>query len=97
MTKAETLDISVEDFLKTNKKGIYFGFTHKNSKEFLNNKIDIEPNPLDNAQSCKEIFKWWLSRWGIQRYDHLKKTNRLKSYDQCIYDIKTQIKNNEMI
>jgi hypothetical protein len=85
------LNISVEDFLKTNKKGIYFGFTHKHSKDFLQGKISNEPNCIDNAKSMQEIYNWWLNRWAKQRYSYLESTNKCKSYEECIQDIKNQI------
>jgi hypothetical protein len=85
------LNIPVEDFLKSNKKGIYFGYTHKNSKDFLNGKLNDEPNSLEHAKTIKEIYYWWLERWGKQRFEHLKNTNRVKTYDECMKDITAQI------
>lgn len=85
------LDIPIEDFLKGCKKGIYFGFTHKNSQDFLQGKNDIEPNPIETAQPAQEIYNWWLQRWGQQRYSHLKNTNRVKKYEDCVKDIMTQL------
>jgi hypothetical protein len=85
------LNISVEDFLKTNKKGIYFGFTHKDSKDFLQGNISDEPNCIKNAKSIQEIYNWWLNRWAKQRYNYLEKTNRVKTIEQSINEIKEQI------
>lgn len=92
----KNLGLSIEDFLKTNKKGIYFGFTHKNSKEFLNSNLEIEPNPLPESKSIKEIYNIWLERWGKQRFEHLTKTKRVKSYKDCMSDIIKQINDNEI-
>jgi hypothetical protein len=84
------LNIPVEDFLKTNKKGVYFGYTHEDSKKFLKGQIYGEPNCIDEAKSIQEIYNWWLNRWAKQRYNHLHNTHRLKTYDQSICDIKEQ-------
>lgn len=85
------LNISVEDFLKSNKKGIYFGFTHPDSKDFLTGKIDTEPNTIEGSKTAQEIYEWWVQRWGTQRYEHLSKTGRLKTYEECVEDINSQL------
>lgn len=85
-------DLPVEDFLKTHQKGIYFGYTHKDSKQFLNNEIECPPNSIDAAPSLYHIFNEWLQRWAIKRDMHLHKTNRVKSFDECKSDIMNQLK-----
>jgi hypothetical protein len=92
ITKAfKRLKIPVEDFLKSNHKGIYFGYTHKDSKPFLQGKTFIEPNSVDSADNISEIYTWWLNRWAKNRYNHLYEHNRLKKYDDCVRVIKEQI------
>lgn len=85
------LNIPFEDFLQTTKKGIYFGFTSKESKLFLQGKTYIEPNPIEFTKNINEIYTWWVNRWALQRFNHLEETNRLKNYNQCIKDITEQI------
>lgn len=84
------LNIPREEYLTSNKKGVYFGYTHKNSKEYLCGNIHNEPNPINSAQTSDEIFKWWVNRWGNNRNNHLRKTNRLKKYEDCIKEITIQ-------
>ncbi len=57
------------------KRGVYIGFTSKNSVNFLNNKID---NFNIEKKSVNDICEWWKNRWAKQRYEHLKKNNRLR-------------------
>lgn len=73
------LGLSKEDLLRSNKKGIYFGFTHPLSQAFILNEIKEIPEVRKDAKSANDIFKWWLNRWAIQRFEHLKSTNRLKT------------------
>ena len=76
----DKLNISKEDFLKSNEKGIYFGFTQKNAHEYLNGTSNVVPD-IDNTQTknTNEIFNWWTNRWAIQRFNNLKKNNLLKN------------------
>lgn len=70
------LNISKEDLLNSNKKGIYFGYTCKDSSQFLNGITDICPNlcKYENINTAEQIYQWWLNRWAIQRFTHLHKT-----------------------
>jgi len=74
----DLLNIPKEDILTDNKKGIYFGFTSKNSKEYLQGKLEKQPNPIFESKNIDEIYNWWLERWAIQRYNNLEKNNRLQ-------------------
>ena len=40
----DKLEISKDEFLKSNKKGIYFGYTCYDSKDYLNNTTNITTN-----------------------------------------------------
>lgn len=59
-------------------RGVYVGFTGKNSKEFLCQQTkefsydDAIVRPVD------AIVEWWRQRWALQRYRHLVATNTLK-------------------
>jgi len=76
----DTLNIPKEDILTSNPKGIYFGFTHPNSKDYLTGKTNIIPDFSNNKiNTATEIFNWWIDRWATQRYQNLIKTNRLKN------------------
>jgi len=87
------LNISKEDYCKSNKKGVYFGYTHKNSCSFLNCTTDIEPDPITTAPTIDDIYLWWRKRWAHQRYKHLQKTQRLKHQDDIISKISSVIGN----
>jgi hypothetical protein len=66
------LDINIEN---AHKRGIYIGFTSKDSKEFLQNKTDMfEPNIISLDDTCK----WWKERWAKQRFQHLSKEGKLR-------------------
>jgi len=94
ITKAfKQLSIPIEDFLKSCKKGIYFGYTHSNSKQFLHGKLHDEPNSIETAPAVNAIYNWWLTRWAKQRYSHLQKNNRIKKYSECMDEIMQQIQN----
>ena len=73
------LQIPVEDVLKSTPKGIYFGYTTPDAKEFLVSDTTHIPNPIPHAKTCNEIFDWWKKRWAEQRFTHLTKNNKLKS------------------
>lgn len=74
----DKLNISKEDILTANPKGIYFGFTCEKSKNYLCGNIEEIPNPLNSPQkNINEIFKWWINRWAKQRYEHLKLNDKL--------------------
>lgn len=80
----DILNIPKDEFLKSNKKGVYFGYTHTKSKLFLNNSIDTIPNPILETKNIYEIFDWWKNRWATQRYTHLQKNNLLKMEEDSI-------------
>jgi len=71
----QKLDLPLDDFIKDNPKGIYFGFIYSDSKNYLCNKINkIKDHQL---KSTNEIFNEWLNRWAIQRHNYLLLTKRL--------------------
>jgi hypothetical protein len=58
-----------------NQRGVYFGYTGNNGKEFLCNKSNkFKPNL---TKSVDDIGKFWKDRWAFRRYEHLLETNRL--------------------
>jgi len=72
----QKLELPKDEFMKSNPKGIYFGFTYPDSKDFLCDKIDnIKEIKL---KSINEIFDEWLNRWAIQRYNHLISINKIQ-------------------
>ncbi len=77
----DKLNIPKEDILTSNPKGIYFGFTHSNSKKILCGKNTKEISLTDfnknNILSVNETFTWWIDRWATNRFNNLVKTNRL--------------------
>ena len=73
------MNIPIEDVLKSNKKGVYFGYTTPSSKDYLLSKTEDIPDSISYAKSVYEIGEWWKERWAKQRYQHLYKNNKLKS------------------
>lgn len=71
-------DIPIEDLTRGIRKGIYFGFTHANAKEYLCCQKE-EQSPIPSASTIDEITEWWKSRWGLKRLSHLTNTNRIQS------------------
>ena len=61
-----------------NLRGIYFGFTTNQSKDFLNGKMNNFNINLDNIKTFNEIFQEWKNRWAIQRLNNLIINNRFK-------------------
>jgi hypothetical protein len=59
------------------KRGIYFGYTSIDSKDFFNGKKDsfILSSKI---KSFNEITNWWKERWAKQRFTNLLNNNRLK-------------------
>ena len=56
-------------------RGIYFGYTGKNAKEFLCGKTDVfQP---DCIVSIKHIFKYWKQRWAVNRFENLLKIKNI--------------------
>lgn len=79
----DRLNISKEDYLMSNAKGIYFGFTCVNSKEILQSPrnqelFDLE-KPIYNKyiRPASDILAWWIERWATQRFNHLSKERKL--------------------
>lgn len=73
------LKLPREKFLTDNPKGIYFGYTYENSKKILCGKKKTPKNIL--SKPSNEIFNDWYNRWAIQRYNHLKNTDKLKEFE----------------
>lgn len=74
-------------YLQSNGKGIYFGFTCKDSKDFLNgtsNKCPDLNKKKYNIKTAQEIYDEWVDRWANNRFNHLKKTNRFINDDDNI-------------
>lgn len=73
-------DIPIEDLTRGIRKGIYFGYTHSESKKYLcSDQHEIPPNPIEHASTIDEITEWWKHRWALRRVTHLMKTGRMKS------------------
>ena len=72
------LDLNHTEVLTHGKKrGIYFGYTSLDGKDFFNGKIDtFQLN--NNIRPFNDIVKWWKDRWAKQRYNNLFNNNRLK-------------------
>ena len=72
------LDLNHNDVLTHGKKrGIYFGYTSLEGKDFFNGKKDTF-SLNNNVRSFNDIVKWWKDRWSRKRYNHLFTNNRLK-------------------
>ena len=70
------LGLDKEEIMKSNCKGVYFGFTRSDSKDFLcGNSTKINSHIFKTA---KEILDDWYNRWCINRFTHLGETNRIK-------------------
>ena len=66
-------------YLQSNEKGIYFGFTCKNSKDFLNGTTNKCPDLNEkkyNIKTAQEIYNEWIERWSVNRFNNLKKSGR---------------------
>ena len=72
------LDFDYKNLLFHGKKrGIYFGYTSYQSKDFLNGKMnDFLLNK--NINSFNDIVKTWKDRWSRKRLLHLLNENRFK-------------------
>jgi hypothetical protein len=71
----QLLGLNKEDIISSNPKGIYFGFTRPDSKQYLCGAV----NKLNNYKfnTAQELFKDWYNRWAIQRYMHLVYTDKI--------------------
>ena len=78
------LNIDKNEFLKTNEKGIYFGFTSTNAKDILcgNTPIHMCPQYTKYVRPASEVLSWWIERWAIQRYQCLKNKGRFVEGEQ---------------
>jgi len=74
-------------FQHGNQRGIYFGYTHPNSKNLLNtvdetswslDKLSEKGVDFNNMRSAQEIFNWWYQKYAIKRYNHLSSQHRLQ-------------------
>jgi hypothetical protein len=59
------------------KRGIYFGYTSNQSKDFLNGKTN-EFKISNNILPFNNIIENWKNRWAKQRLNHLLLSNRFK-------------------
>jgi len=75
-TILQKLELPKDEFMKSNPKGIYFGFIYPDSKDFLCDKIQNIKE--DKLKSVDEIFNEWLNRWAIQRYNNLISINKIQ-------------------
>ena len=58
-----------------NKRGIYFGYTGKNGKEFLRGaNNEFIPDLLETVEN---ISIYWKTRWAKNRFHHLLQNNKL--------------------
>jgi hypothetical protein len=76
----DELNISKEDILTSNPKGVYFGFTC-DARDFLKRLTDEIPK-ISKQQHINNIFTWWVDKWAVQRFNHLVNTNRLKIHNE---------------
>jgi len=74
----EKLELPKDEFMRSNPKGIYFGFIYSDSKDFLCEKTKTIKDTKLN--SINEIFNEWLDRWAIQRFNNLNNNNKLMEY-----------------
>jgi hypothetical protein len=98
----QKLELPKDEFMKSNPKGIYFGFVYSDSKDYLCNKIDKIKNY--KLKSINEIFNEWLNLNAIKRYTYLLQTNRIQIFEKktsvertkkCLQKIKDKIGNEE--
>jgi len=67
-------------FFTNRERGVYFGFTSKDSKSFLSDMNIKKYNPsLNEFGTVKEITEFWKDRWATQRIRHLNETGRVKN------------------
>ena len=71
------LDIDPDLVLKHGQqRGVYIGFTSKDSIKFLRGEVESFDPKLEDAN---RIIDWWKKRWASPRFQHLKTTGRLDS------------------
>ena len=84
------LNIPKEEVLMSIPKGVYFGYTFHQSKQFL---TDTDTNHLESdnyqfqttqLQTVSEWTSWRLNRWAIRRYTNLESNNLLKKSTEII-------------
>lgn len=76
------LDYNQKEILFHGKKrGIYFGYTSNDSKDFLKGaRNNFELGNI--VKPFNEIFNFWKNRWALRRYKNLITNNRIKiSYE----------------
>ena len=81
------LGLNKNDYMMDNPKGIYFGFTHPQAKDYLCEKID-KLNDV-KLKTSNEIFDEWLNKFALKRYSHLIATNRLNNEEIKLEKIAT--------
>jgi hypothetical protein len=84
------LDLNVNILNHKIERGIYFGYTGTDSKDFLCGKKDSFTPEL---KTTREITDWWKNRWAIQRYNNLKKSHSLQYHIDLLYLRKRMINN----
>jgi len=72
LTVCKQLGFSSKILNHSHQRGIYFGFTHQNSKLFLNGKIGEEELKRIEGRKMEEIVKEWKERWLVKRKERFE-------------------------
>jgi hypothetical protein len=91
---ARDLGLNPEKILKhKHQRGIYFGYTCQNSREFLCGRIEEKELVPISHRSFGEILEHWKQRWFVKRIDRISEIEskrRIPEYDVILNHDKNQ-------
>lgn len=70
-------EIKITDYAHGYERGTYYACPYKNTRDFLCSKIEENKLELNPIYTEKFMVDWWKAK-AINRYQNLKKENRLK-------------------
>lgn len=85
------LGLSRKDYMSDIPKGVYFGFSHHQSKDFLTE--NIEELEETKANDINIIFNDWINKFALKRYANLQSLDKLQNIENYKHIKKEEIAN----
>jgi len=81
------------EYIQSNPKGIYFGFTSEKSKNYLSGKTNEIPDVISESKKSQDIFQEWFDRWAVNRFKELNLKKKFKKDHENFIKSEEEIEN----